>query len=53
MIDTKELEEETNNAFVAVTKSKRRLYISGCKNRTMSWGEIKRQIPSRYIGKYL
>lgn len=45
----KELEEELNSAFVAVTRSRRWIYISYPKNRLMPWGDTKRQFPSRFI----
>ena len=43
------LEEERRSAFVAVTRSKRLLYITYPKTRVMPWGDIKMQQPSRYI----
>lgn len=43
------LEEERRNAFVAVTRSKRLLYISYPKKRMMPWGALKVQQPSRFI----
>lgn len=45
----KELEEELNSAFVAVTRSRRWIYISYPKYRLMPWGDTKRQFPSRFI----
>lgn len=45
----KELEEERNNAFVAVTRAKRWLYVSYPKQRMMPWGELKFQHKSRFI----
>lgn len=45
----KELEEELNSAFVAVTRSRRWIYISYPKYRLMPWGDPKRQFPSRFI----
>jgi DNA helicase-2/ATP-dependent DNA helicase PcrA len=44
-----ELEEERNNAFVAVTRAKRWLYISYPKQRMMPWGDRKFQRKSRFI----
>lgn len=44
----KELEEEKNNAFVAVTRSRRWLYLSYPKERKMPWGDSKTQQPSRF-----
>ncbi len=46
---TKELDEERNNAFVAVTRAKRWLYISYPKQRLMPWGDVKFQRKSRFI----
>ena len=43
------LKEEQRSAFVAVTRSKRLLYITYPKTRVMPWGATKRQRPSRYI----
>lgn len=45
----KELEEEKNNAFVAVTRSRRWIYITYPKKRKMPWGDIKIQDESRFI----
>ena len=44
-----EIEEEKNSAFVAVTRTKRWLYITYPQKRTMPWGDIKFQSPSRFI----
>lgn len=44
-----EIEEEKNSAFVAVTRAKRWLYITYPQKRTMPWGDIKFQSPSRFI----
>jgi len=44
-----ELEEERNNAFVAVTRAKRWLYISYPKQRMMPWGDAKFQKKSRFV----
>lgn len=43
------LEEEQRNAFVAVTRSKRLLYLSYSRTRLMPWGDTKAQAPSRYL----
>lgn len=43
------LDEEQRNAFVAVTRSKRLLYLSYPRRRLMPWGDMKRQSPSRYL----
>jgi len=45
----KKLDEERNNAFVAVTRARRWLYISYPKQRLMPWGDIKFQKQSRFI----
>ncbi|WP_323837308.1 ATP-dependent helicase [Photorhabdus africana] len=47
----KELEEERNNAFVAVTRAKRWLYVSYPKQRMMPWGDLRFQQKSRFISK--
>ncbi len=47
----KELEEERNNAFVAVTRAKRWLYVSYPKQRMMPWGDLKFQSKSCFIGE--
>jgi DNA helicase-2/ATP-dependent DNA helicase PcrA len=44
-----EIEEEKNSAFVAVTRAKRWLYITYPQKRTMPWGDIRHQTPSRFI----
>ncbi len=44
-----EKEEEKNNAFVAVTRSRRWIYITYPKNRKMPWGDIKQQQESRFV----
>jgi DNA helicase-2/ATP-dependent DNA helicase PcrA len=43
------LEEENRSAFVAVTRSKRLLYVTYPKTRVMPWGATKIQQPSRYV----
>ncbi|ORE39894.1 ATP-dependent helicase [Pseudomonas aeruginosa] len=45
----RELQEEKRNAFVAVTRSKRLLYLAYPKTRVMPWGDSRRQAPSRFI----
>lgn len=45
----KEIEEEKNNAFVAITRAKRWIYITYPKQRKMPWGAMKWQSPSRFI----
>ena len=46
-----EIEEERNNAFVAVTRSRRWIYITYPRQRKMPWGDVKVQKPSRFIRK--
>jgi DNA helicase-2/ATP-dependent DNA helicase PcrA len=43
------LEEERRSAFVAVTRSKRLLYVTYPKTRVMPWGDTKVQQPSQYV----
>lgn len=45
----KEEEEERRNVFVAVTRSKRLLYLSYPRQRLMPWGDMKQQYPSPYL----
>lgn len=45
----KEMAEEARNAFVAVTRSKRLLYLSYPRRRRMPWGDTKLQQSSRYL----
>jgi len=47
----KDLLEEQHNAFVAITRSRRLLYISYPEFREMPWGDIKFQLPSRFLEK--
>jgi len=47
----KEIEEETNSAFVAVTRSRRWLFVSYPKVRKMPWGVLKAHAPSRFVKK--
>lgn len=44
-----EISEERNNAFVAVTRAKRWLYITYPQQRMMPWGDVKFQRQSRFI----
>lgn len=46
---SRELAEESRNAFVAVTRSRRLLYLTYPKSKIMPWGDSRRQMPSRYI----
>ena len=43
------LVEEQRNAFVAVTRSRRLLYLTYPSLKMMPWGDQKRQKPSRYL----
>jgi len=45
----KQLEEESRNAFVAVTRSRRLLYLSYPAMKMMPWGDQRYQSPSRYL----
>ena len=45
----KDIEEERNNAFVAVTRSRRWIYITYPKLRKMPWGATKTQAQSQFI----
>lgn len=45
----KQIEEERNNAFVAVTRAKRWIYITYPQQRIMPWGGTKQQQPSRFL----
>lgn len=44
-----QVEEERNNAFVAVTRAKRWLYVTYPKQRLMPWGDHKYQQKSRFM----
>lgn len=43
------LEEEKRNAFVAVTRSKRLLYLTYPEMKMMPWGDAKKQFPSQFM----
>ncbi len=47
----RQLAEELNNVFVAVTRSRRWIYITYPMWRIMPWGDVKAQTPSRFISK--
>lgn len=47
----KQKDEERRNAFVAVTRSKRLLYLSYPRQRLMPWGDVWQGVPSPYITK--
>jgi len=44
-----EIEEERNNAFVAVTRAKRWLYMSYPEKKKMPWGDERKMKESRFI----
>ena len=46
------LEEEKNNAFVAITRARRWLYITYPIQREMPWGSPKSHSPSQFIGSF-
>jgi len=48
-----EIEEERNNAFVAVTRSRRWIYITSPKCRKMPWGSMKTQVQSQFVRQML
>ena len=48
-ISKKDLDEELNSAFVAVTRAKRWIYISCPLSRMMPWGNSKQQQVSRFV----
>lgn len=41
--------EESRNAFVAATRSKRLLYLTFPVSRVMPWGDVRRQRPSPFL----
>ena len=44
-----QLSQEMNNMYVAVTRAKRLCYMTYPAKKKMPWGDIKTQVPSRYI----
>ncbi len=48
-VKPKEINEERNSAFVAVTRAKRWLYVTYPQSRMMPWGGYKRQQHSRFL----
>lgn len=48
-VNEQEMEEERNNAFVAVTRAKRWIYITYPSKREMPWGDTKPQQPSIFV----
>lgn len=49
----KELEQEQNNMYVAVTRAKRLCYLSSPLYKLMPWGDMKRQRPSRFVSSLI
>jgi len=49
----KEIEEERNNAFVAVTRARRWIFVTYPNSRKMPWGDSKKQIISRFAKEFL
>lgn len=47
----REIDEERNKAFVAVTRSRRWIFITYPQTKMMPWGSTKAQAPSRFIGE--
>lgn len=47
------INEERNNAFVAVTRARRWIYITYPEHRLMPWGDVKAQKPSQFINDML
>ncbi|SRR5579871_5339133 len=45
------LEEERRSAFVAVTRSRRLLYVTYPNTKVMPWGAVRTQQPSRYVSE--
>ena len=43
------LTEEKNNAYVAVTRARWWLFLSYPETRVMPWGDLRRQVRSRFI----
>ncbi len=47
-VDEKSIEEERRILYVAMTRARKRLYLSYAKTRLM-WGNIKYEVPSRFL----
>jgi len=45
----KEIDEERNSAFVAVTRARRWIFITFPQQRKMPWGDVRTQSPSRFL----
>ncbi len=48
MDETEDLEEERRLCYVAITRAKKKLFITGAKSRTL-YGQTKHMIPSRFL----
>jgi len=48
-----EIDEERNSAFVAVTRSRRWIYITYPQKKKMPWGDVKAQRASRFVTQML
>ena len=51
--DKKALAEEQNNAYVAVTRAKKCIYVTYPKSRIMPWGDDKPQYLSRFVRDFV
>lgn len=49
----REIDEERNKAFVAVTRSRRWIFITYPQAKIMPWGSSKTQNPSRFLGEMM
>lgn len=49
----KEMEQEKNNMYVAVTRAKRLCYLTYPEIKLMPWGDYKRQTPSRFLSEII
>lgn len=49
--DTRAIEDERVNAYVAVTRAGRYLQLSRPRSRLMPWGDVRSQAPSRFLGE--
>jgi DNA helicase-2/ATP-dependent DNA helicase PcrA len=45
------LVDERRNAYVAVTRAERRLHLTRPRTRTMPWGDLRAQQPSRFLAE--
>jgi DNA helicase-2/ATP-dependent DNA helicase PcrA len=49
----KEMDQEKNNMYVAVTRAKRLCFLSYAEYKKMPWGDLKYQQPSQFITSIL